>query len=244
MENDRNKYKNLSEKINKFNSGIEFLTNNDNDNNDIESVIQKNISNNIKQNRYHNEITEKDKDDNNETNQLIKIKKSKNEENFIKETFEEIYKNQNIGKLDIIKNLNLEENIKKDFSKKNFQRDFLLDKSLKDLENKRNNYKKKYRIACFFTFIYSCYTVSVFYNFRLNKSNEIKEKILNRPILNKLKIINYFLPLLGSLFYIYYLNKEINIIDKFFLNNFEKEGYIDMNQDIIDYKFHSVENKE
>jgi hypothetical protein len=245
MDNVRNKY--LSDKIKRFDSDIKFLSNKDEKNNDIESLISEYLSNNIKLMKNSNTNLEKDRfinrDNNNKKDKDRLIKIQAKEEQFIKEIFEEINKNENNGKLNLIKNLNLEEKIKEDFTKKNFKRDLLLNKSLNNTEDRRVKLKKYQKFTTCLSFIYLPYFYSIIYRHKKDRPDKIKDILLNKPIPNKTNSLYIFLNIIPLFMLIYswnFLNNQIKEIDKLYLNYFGKEMYIDLNEDISEYKFHNI----
>lgn len=228
MEEPKNK---LSDKINKFESDIKFLSNKEDDN-DIETKIHEYISDSLK----------------NLPNEKKNLKQKKDSkmttENLLKNEFKEIRDNKNSEKINLVKNLNLEKEIKEDFIKRkiNTDKDRLHESSLKVQIGFKKKMTNNLNLLVLFTSAYSVFFLSlVYYNQKLNKFDNIQDLINNKPSMQKKKKLNiYLIPFIFSFFLFKYYRKEINNIDKVLLYNLENDNKIDIDKEIKGYKFHKL----
>jgi len=203
------------------NTNIKFLSNKDTENAKIEDLIHDWIDS---RSRF--------KSENNKP-----IQKQQTED--LKEKFMFRSDEEREYRVNLIKNLNLEDKIKDDLLK-----DIILDSNLTDdlnlkkLEDAKNSVLKKMKIFVYITVFYSFYAFGQVYDQRLNKFNNIQDLINNKSNKYEVKYKHHFFTyafLLGCLGLLY---KQQKIIDNSY-KVYMKNHYITLtDEDLQKYKVH------
>ena len=166
-------------------------------------------------------------------------KNSENENSDLKEKFMHRSDTEKEYRVNLIKNLHLEDKIKDDLLK-----DFILDSTslndpkLKTLEDEKKTLLKKMRIFVYLSVFYSFYVFAQYYDQRINKFSNMQDLINNKPRVSDMKFRNHFFVygfLFGCLGLLYKQQIKIDNMYKYYMKN----NYISLtDEDLTKYKVH------
>ncbi len=212
----------LSHGITNFDSSkIKFLSNKDNENNSLEDLIFDWIDQKGKQIYKTNFNQDQNKNDN-----LIEKFNYRSEE-------------EKEHRLNLIKNLHLDDKIKDDLLKGYIQENRIFkDSKLDILEKEKISILKKIKILTYISVFYSFYVFANVYDQRLNKFNNIQDMINNKPRAYEVKYKNHifgYVLLICGLSFLLKKQKRIDDTYKIYIKN----NYITLtDEDLKKYKVH------
>lgn len=217
----QDKYK-LSEGITDFDSNnIKFLSNKDKSSYNIEEII-------------HGWINSKQAGVRKETSSHAHLESEEMKEKFIQRS-----ESERAYRIGIIKNLQLEDKIKEDLLKNIIVDEFLLeDPQIKSLQQEKLKVEKNIKILLYLSVFYSFLVFGQYFDQRLNKFNNIKDLINNKPRKSDFRLryhmLAYSLLFCGFAFFYSQHNKIVKTYSVYM-----KEKYLSLtDDDLSKYKFH------